>query len=235
METGIRSLTSTDLNVTTSTNQETLGAVGVTADGRKFRYVQSDAVAGLGAGLIGVAPAQDPNTIGCSLSATSLEAVGTQVVTVDVGGAVATDQLAGGYLVVRSGAGEGAAYRINGNTQTAGAGACQVTLFDAVSIALDSATTVVDLVNTFSGVIASTTAGVPVGAAQVDFAPGYYGWVQTSGFAAVLNDGGWVAGDSLEQSTGVAGALASSGGWEVAVALDAGVDTEYSTVNLAIA
>lgn len=236
METGIRSLTSTDLRVTTTTATETLGAVGATADGRKFRYVKADDMAGLAAGLLGVAPVPDANFVGCSLAATSLTAVGTQVVSVSVGAAVNTDQFAGGYLVVKDGTGAGTAYRINGNTETAGAGDCEVTLYDAVASALDVANTVVDLLNPFNGVEASTTQGQPVGVATVAIAAGHHGWVQTQGVAAVLADGPITAGDGVAQSANDAGAIQSTqGGTAILLGVSqAAADTEYAAVALNI-
>lgn len=235
METGVRSLTSTDLNVTTTSSTETLGAVGVTADGRKFRYVSTDAVAGLGQGLLGVAPAPVADHTNLSLNANSATAVGSSVVTVDIGAtACVTDQYAGGYLIVRAGAGAGTAYRINGNTQSAGNGPVQVTLFDEISTALDTATSVVDLINPYFGVVASATGSGPVGVAQVGFAAGAYGWVQTSGVASVLIDGAVNTGDSVGQSTNVAGAVFSSWNNFVGNAVADGVDTEYCAVNLNI-
>lgn len=236
MQTGIRTLTDTDLQVTTSTNQETLGAVGATADGRKFRYVQTDAVAGLNIGLLAVAPAPVVDHTNLSLNTTSNTAVGSNVVVVDVGAtACQENQYAGGYLVVRSGAGAGATYRIDGNSYSAGNGPVVVTLFDVIATALDTATTVVDLINPFSGVLATTTASAPVGVAQVDFAPGYFGWVQTKGYCSVLADGASGAGDGVGQSTNVAGAVTNSWNTMVGVSLEANVDTEYNPVDLYIA
>lgn len=236
METGVRSLTSTDLNVTTTSSTETLGAVGVTADGRKFRYVSTDAVAGLGQGLLGISPAPIADHTNLSLNANSAEAVGSSVVTVDIGAtACVTDQYAGGYLIVRDGAGAGAAYRINGNTQSAGNGPVQVTLFDELSTALDTATTTVDLINPYSGVLADTTSSAAVGVAQVDFAAGAYGWVQTSGYASVYCEGGWTSGQPVGQSLGFAGGVSQGGNPSIGNALDASLDTEHGPVQLNIA
>jgi hypothetical protein len=238
METGIRSLTSTDLRVTTSTNQETLGAVGSTADGRLFRYVQADASAGLAIGKLGVAPAVVANHVNRSLASTSNTAVGSNVVTVSVGAtACAANQYAGGYLVVRDGAGAGAAYRIDGNSYSAGSGSVVVTLFDTIQTALSTSTSKVDLVNPFAGVAASTTLSQPVGVATVELAAGYFGWVQTKGIASVLIDGTPGKGDAVIQSDAVAGAVEVAGSTtqQIGVMPEAGVDTKYNQVALNIA
>lgn len=236
MQTGIRTLTDTDLQVTTNTNQETLGAVGATADGRKFRYVQTDAVAGLNIGELGVAAATIADHTNLSLNTTSNEAVGSNVVVVDVGAtACQENQYAGGYLVIRDGAGAGAAYRIDGNSYSAGNGPVVVTLFDVIATALDTATTVVDLISPFAGVAASTTLSDPVGVAQVNFAPGYFGWVQTNGYASVLCEGGFTPGGAVGQSQTTAGALAAGTTYNFGVALDTVLDTEYGAVDLRIA
>lgn len=237
METGIRSLTSTDLRVTTSTATETLGAVGVTADGRRFRYVKSDASGGLAVGKLGVAPAVVANHVNRSLGSTSNVAVGSTVVTVAIGAtACTTDQYAGGYLVVRDGAGAGAAYRINGNTSSAGSTDVTVSLVDPVSTALSTSTSKVDLVNPFNGVAASTTLAQPVGVATKAFAAGEYGWVQTAGVASVLIDGTPAKGAGVIQSDAVAGAVEVAGSTTkvIGVMPEAGVDTKYNQVALNI-
>lgn len=241
METGIRSLTSTDLKVTTSTATETLGAVGVTADGRRFRYVKSDGSGGLAAGKLGVAPAVTANHVNRSLGSSSNVAVGSTVVTVAVGAtAVTADQYAGGYLVVRDGTGKGQCLRINGNTSSAGSTDITVSLADPVATALSTSDTKVDLTNPFYGVVASTTLAQAVGVAPVTMAAGYYGWVQTQGIASVLADGIITKGYAVVQSTSVAGAVMITAANAATSQLigftpEATVDTKYNQLLLEIA
>lgn len=241
MESGFRQLTSTDLKVTTSTNTETLGAVGATADGRMFRYVKADASGGLAAGKLGVAPAIVANHVNRSLGSSSNTAVGSTVVTVAVGAtAVTTDQYAGGYLVVRDGAGAGQCLRVNGNTSSAGSTDITVSLVDPVATALSTSTSKVDLINPFNGVVASTTLSQAVGVAPVTLAAGYYGWVQTKGVASALADGIITKGYGIVQSTSVAGAFMISAGNAATsqvcgFAPEATVDTKYNQVALNIA
>jgi len=240
METGIRTLTSTDLRDTTSTNTETLGAIGRTADGREFRYVKADASAGLAIGKLGVAPAVTANHVNRSLDSTSDVAVGSKVIKVALGATAATqDQYAGGYLIVRDGTGKGAAYRINGNSAAASSGTTTVSLQDSIATALAVADSKVDLVNPYNNVIASTTLSQSVGVAQVSLAAGYYGWIQTKGIASVLADGIITKGYAAVPSTSVAGAIAISAGnaatsQEVAIVPEATVDTKYNQVLLTI-
>jgi hypothetical protein len=156
MEHGIRTLTSTDLRDTTSTNTETLGAIGRTADGREFKYVKADASNGLAIGKLGVAPAIVANHVNRSLDSTSAVAVGSRQVVVALGNTAATaDQYAGGYLVVRDGTGKGAAYRINGNSAANANASTTVTLLDPVATALSTSDSKVDLINPYNGVVAA--------------------------------------------------------------------------------
>ena len=240
METGIRSLTSSDLKVTSTTNLETLGAVGATADNRLFRYVYTDATNGLGIGKLGTAPAATANHVNRSLGSASPVAVGGKTVTVAVGAtAVTADQYAGGYLVVRDGTGKGQVLRVNGNSSSAGSTDITVSLADPISTALSLSDSKVDLINPFYGVVAATGLAQAVGVAPVTFAAGTYGWVQTKGIASVLADGVITKGYACVQSTSVQGAVAitsanAATSQLVGVAPEATVDTKYTQILLDI-
>ena len=238
METGIRSLTASDLKTVSSTNLETLGAVGATADNRLFRYVYADATNGLAIGKLGVAPAATANHVNRSLGSTSPVAVGGKTVTVAVGAtAVTADQYAGCYLVVRDGTGKGQTLRVNGNSSSAGSTDITVSLADPISTALLLSDSKVDLINPFYGVVASATLSESVGVAPITIPAGNYGWVQTKGIASVLADGIITKGYGVVQSTSVAGAVAISAGnaatsQVVGVAPEATVDTKYNQILL---
>ena len=241
METGIRTLTNTQITDHSTSKQETLGARGQTADGRRFVYALSDSSAGLAAGKLGVAAAVTANHVNRSLDSTSPVAVGSTYVVVSVGAtAVTADQYADGYLIVRDGTGKGQALRISGNASVSSAGgAVRVQLADPVAITLSTSDSKVDLASPFSGVVASTTLSRAIGVPLVTLAAGEYGWLQTNGTAAVLSDGVITKGYEAVQSTSVAGAVTISAGnaatsQGVGVAPEATVDTKYTGIKLNI-
>jgi hypothetical protein len=242
MENGVRILTSSDILDHGTTKQDTLGARGVTADGRRWVYALSDSSAGLAAGKLGIAAAVTANHVNRSLDSTSLGAAGGKVVVVSVGAtAVTQDQYADGYLVVRDGTGKGQTLRINGNVSVGSSGgAVTVYLFDPIATALSTSDTKVDLISPFNGVVASTTLSRPIGVPMVTLAAGEYGWLQTHGTAAVLSDGAITKGVQGIQSTSVAGAVAIAAVGAIATMTYVGsapeltVDTKYTQFNLNI-
>lgn len=241
MQDGPRYLTSSDLFDHGTTKLDSLGARGVTADGRRWVYVLSDSSAGLAKGKLGVAAAVTSNHVNRSLDSTSPVAVGSRTVVVSVGAtAVTQDQYADGYLVVRDGAGVGQVLRIDGNAAiSSSGGAVTVSLYDPVQVALSTSTSKVDLVSPYSGVAASTTLGQAIGVPMVTLAAGEYGWVQTHGAASVLSDGIITKGYAGVQSTSVAGAVMISAGnaatsQTVGLAPEATVDTKYTRFKLSI-
>lgn len=237
MEQGIRTLTNTDLFTHGTTKLEQLGARGVTADGRRFVYVQADASAGLAAGQLGVAAAANANAANQSLASNSLTAVGTKTLVVSVAGAIAADAYADGLLIVRDGTGKGQTLRVNGNTAAAGAGTITVSLADGVVTALSTADTKIDLLAPYAGVVASTTAATPRGVPLVTLAAAEYGWVQTHGIAAVLSNGAIAKAAAVKQSTAVAGAVAATAAatdFAIGIAPELTVDTKYTQIKLSI-
>lgn len=242
MENGVRILTSTDILDHGTTAMDTLGARGITADGRRFIYALSDSSAGLAAGKLGVAPAVTANHVNRSLDSTSLVTAGGKVIVVSVGAtAVTQDQYAGGYVVVRDGTGKGQCLRINGNTAVSSSGgAVTVSLFDPIAITLSTSDSKVDLISPFNGVIASTTLSRPIGVPMVPLAAGEYGWLQTHGTASVLSDGAITKGVQGIQSTSVAGAVTIAAVAAIATMTYVGsapeltVDTKYNQFNLNI-
>lgn len=241
MNDGVRILTDSDIKDHGTTQLNTLGARGATADGRRFVYVKADGSAGLAVGKLGVAAAVTTNHVNQSLASTSNVAIGSVSLDVTLGAtAAAADLYKDGYLVVRDGTGKGQCLRINGNTSVSSAGGtCHVQLYDPVQIALSTSDSKVDLISPFSGVVASTTLSRAVGVAPVTLAAAEYGWVQTHGTASVLADGIITKGYGVVQSTSVAGAVAISAGnaatsQVVGSAPEATVDTKYNQIRLTI-
>jgi hypothetical protein len=212
MENGIRVLTSTDLNQTTTSKQENYGAVGATADGRRYRYVQAGGA--VTAGNVVIAPALVSNhqnnsvAVAAPAGATSLQ--------VTLGSTAATaDQYAGGLLVVGTdGSGVPVTLKLRGNTAASSGGT--VTYYLEASNPLPFALTTSNVVSPspslYNGVTASATAGAPVGVAVASIASGSFGWVQVAGPCGVVNDAAATlsALGRIKQSGTVAGAVVAS-------------------------
>ena len=228
MQDGIRTLTETDISTLTTSKQSQYGAVGVTADGRRYRYVSFGGTSTINQGLLCVAAAVTANYQGLTITATgtggqiagNLATGSTQLVLTNGSTAITQDQFAEGYLEVLIGAAGvtgSYSYRIKGNTAAA-ATTGYVTVFLSEPLrnttALVPGTDTANLnINIYSTVGTSATADVPVG---VTIQPVVntatvtnYGWVQTAGPCDVKNDaaGTIAVGTALGQSVSVAGSV----------------------------
>src|SRR5579859_4942054 len=76
MQDGIRTLTETDLGVLTTTKQTQYGAIGVTEDGRRYRYVSFGGTSTIAPGLVVTAAALTANFQGLAITATTVTAAG---------------------------------------------------------------------------------------------------------------------------------------------------------------
>ena len=229
MQDGPRFLTETDLQTTTTTKQTQFGAVGVTADGRRFRYVSFGGTTTIVPGVLLQAAVAPANSQGLTITATTvsgltypnttatLSAGSTQLTLTNGATAVTQDQFAEGFIEViqTSGSNNGPIqYRIRGNTAAA-ANTGYVTLF--LYEALRNASVLVpgtDIANLwpspYSAPIITTTVNVPIGVTvnQVVNTSSVtnYGWVQTAGEAVALQDASsMVIGNTVGPSTTTAG------------------------------
>ena len=238
MLTGFLQLASQDIRKISSTKQHTLGSVGVTRDGRVYRY----ALAGgstLAPGKLNVAATVDSNVTNKTVAATV--AAGAMQVVIDAGAAIAANAYADGTLNINDAAGEGISYLVRGNSATGGAAELTVDLAEPVTVGLTVDVSEATLTkNPWGDVVISATdqADMPVGVANVSLTNAYYGWVQTRGVCAVLADEAITAGSAVVTGSGVAGAVETKDTDDVVavvgVALVAGVDTEYREVFLTI-
>lgn len=237
METGIRSLTATDIRTTSSTKQDTLGAVGATADGRTYRYAKAGA-SNLVAGNLLVNA--DLNADVTNKTVAAAAAVGVNQVQVNVAGAVTADAYADGYLTVNDATGEGITYRVSGNTSASGSGTIYVTLYDQVQVALVATTSEYTLEkNPWDSVVISATdqADMAVGVSNTAVTAANYFWCQTRGVCAVLADEAVTRGLALTIGTGTAGAveaLDAAGETQIGVAWEALTDTENRAIYLQV-
>jgi hypothetical protein len=234
MQDGIRTLTETDLNTLTTTKQSQYGAIGVTEDGRRFRYVSFGGTSTIAPGLIVTAAALTANFQAMAITASgtggqvaanyagSQSGFGLLVLTNSSSTAITADQFAEGFLdIIVGGASADTGhytYRIRGNT-AAGAGnvtATYCTVYLAESFrhttALVPGTDTANLrISDYSTVNTSTTAALPIGL-TINPVPNTatvtnYGWVQVGGDCVVLNDAGGTitVGGAFGQSVSTAG------------------------------
>lgn len=225
MESGVRQLTEQDLNVWSTTKQVEYGAVGMTEDGRQFRYVSLGGTSTVAPGLLMQAAVSSANSQGLAITAagtnqqtTATLLAGSNLLVVTNGAtAVAQDQFAEGFLEVlqTSGSSNGPiSYRIKGNSAAAAStGYIQVYLAEPLRNAstLVAGTDTVNLWQSpFSNVVATTTVNVPIGVTitQADNSSSVtnYGWVQSKGETTAFFDASSaVIGNTVGPSTTTAG------------------------------
>lgn len=196
-----------------------------TADYREVVLVQNGAVALVAGNLI-----QGPASIGSTHTGLAVVTtnwpIGATSIQVTAGGtAVSANQYQGGFAVISAGTGIGQTLRIAGNSSATSSGTCTITLEDPLSVALTTATSKVSLtlnpygsqygaaLGTHGVIISPTTAtgpsiGVtlyPIPATSTSVLS--YGFIQTRGAVACLNDSTTAIGLDVMPSSAVAGAV----------------------------
>lgn len=237
MQDGIRTLTETDLQTLTTSKQTQYGAIGVTEDGRRYRYVSFGGTSTIAPGLIVTAAALTANYQALAITATTVTAAGQvaanyagsqtgfgQLVLTNGSTAITADQFAEGYLdIIVGGASADTGhytYRIKGNTAAA-ASTGYITVFLAENFrhttALVPGTDTANLrTSDYSTVNTSTTAAQPIGLTIMPVpntaTVTNYGWVQVGGDCVVLNDAGGTitVGGGFGQSVTTAGNVKAS-------------------------
>lgn len=228
MDTGIRTLAEQDINSLSTTKQTEYGAMGVTGDGRRYRYVGFSGTSTIASNQLCVASAVTAAYQGLAITAVgtggqvtaNLATNSSQIVVTNGATAITQDQFAEGFLEVLVGAAgvtSSYTYAIKGNTADA-VGNGTITIF--LSEPLRNTTNLVpgtDTVNLnlspFASVGPSATANVPVGFTVMPVpntaSVTNYGWVLTNGYTDAKNDAaGTVAvGTAVGQSVSVAGAV----------------------------
>lgn len=225
MQDGPRFLTETDLSELTTTKQTQYGAVGVTADGRQFRYVSFGGTSTVQPGLLLQAAVTKTNAQGLAITAVgtggqtaaNLLAKSTQLVVTNGATTVTQDEFAEGFLEVSqtSGTNEGpVSYRVKGNSAAA-ASTGYITVYLAEPLrnaeTLVAGTDTVSLwVSPYQGPVATTTVNVPIGVTTQQVVNSSsvtnYGWVQTKGPAVMQGDASSkVIGNTIGASTTTAG------------------------------
>ncbi len=168
-----------------------LGTVGITPDGRWFRYAQAGSGT-LAAGKMAMQAISIPNhDMDLVLTAA---AVGATTVTVTLGGTLATaSQYADGYLYTNDGGGEGHVYKILSNPAAAASGSLTLTFYpgDQVKEAITGTPLGGLMVNPYKAVEvydAGTVDGPPLGVAMREVTGSSYCWLQTVGHGVIMAD-----------------------------------------------
>lgn len=200
MESGVRQLTYLDLNTFGTTKIEQYGAVGVTEDGKEFKYVKFGGTSTINPGLLMVGPAAPANSTGLAITAvgtggqvtTNLVAGSQTLVLTNGSTAITQDEFQTIELII-SGAGL-YSLRLNGHSAAAAStGYITCQLRDPLPqglVTLIPGTDTANLVlSKFNGCAPSTTGNAPVGV-TMSVIPNSstvtnYGWVQTGGKAFV--------------------------------------------------
>lgn len=203
METGYRVLTSTDVNTIDTNKDDQYGALGVTSDGRQYRYVKFGGTSTIQPGFLMVGPAAAANSTALAITAAgtgtqvtaNLQAGSRTLVITNGSTAVTADQFQ--YIEINvGGASSTASYslRLDGHTAAAATtGYIICSLYDPLPATITQLVPGTDIVNMvyskYNGCIASTTGNAPVGITVVPVANSstvtYYGWVQSNGKAIV--------------------------------------------------
>jgi hypothetical protein len=189
-----------------------LGALAVTDDGRKFRYVK--AVAATVAGKCYGSAGQDSQFQ--SMTPTAPAAIGATSVSVTNGTTtVAANDFNEGYLVTSYSTGYGQTAKILSHSTGASGATITYNLDRPLETALTVAASKVTVIkNPFDDVIVQATTPVApaVGIAPCVIATGYYGWIQTGGPIGALWDASVAAVDTLgvSPSTTTAGCVTVS-------------------------
>ena len=194
-----------DVGETSQAKREAIGALRITADGRKFRYAKAGS--DIPAGSLAMAPVAIPAHT--NRPATPA-AVGDRVVSLVVGDAPAFENAyEDGYLQIVASDGRGRQYRILSNTACPAGGTTILTLAEPVRAALTTDSVVSLVPSPWCGVAASATENnLPAGIATCDVPPGHYFFAQTGGVACCLAAGTAGIGSMLVPGA-VAGSLAA--------------------------
>ncbi len=232
-----KQLLAADVFADDATQQMELGTLAHTADGRKFRYCLVGATA-LVPGKLQQSSAEVANHQ--NLTVTAAVAIGGTAVTVTLGGtAVTANQYAEGFLVIYDGTGNGDVYSISGHAaQATTTGNVAINLSDSIRVALDTTSKATLIKSPFSGLVVNptTATSAPTGVAVKAVTAAQYGFVQTRGVCALLNDSATAVGLGLAPSAAVAGAAKTMGATlcQIGFALETQDNTKYAAAYLTI-
>ena len=193
---------------TTTKREHPLGAVGMTPDGRCFRWAFAGEAIGAGQLVMQKAPS---NTNHANDIPTTAASVGATTVTITpAGGALTENQYEDGIIFINDVDGEGHMYAIRSHPAADAAAAVVLTLHETVREALTSSSQSGIVENDYKDVEiydADDIDGPALGVAPAEVANDEYFWLQTRGRASVLIQGTVVVGDAVEASQTTDGAV----------------------------
>lgn len=217
----------------------TVGGLGITSDGRRFRLgFNNTASTALATNKNSQGPVQSSSF---SLGTVSAQSIGDTSITYTFAGGAATvaaSLFAGGLLSIVTGTGSVQTLQIKGNAAVTSSTTVVLQLQDPIYIATSAAATANIWQNPYSAVIICPTAltGTVTGVNQVAIPAQQYGWFLTGGLGTCLGQGTTTQGLDMAISASVAGALAVAAATtqRIASADQAGADTLYTFVNMRI-
>jgi len=226
----------------TDTSLETLvGSKWDLSDGREVVLVYNSSAGAVAAGKLLQAPAIIANHQNLAVTAFTAYSNNGNVpakVTITLGAtAVTANQYRGGYLLVNDNNGEGQTLKIASHPAADASASLVVTLEDNPTVAITTASEVCLSANPYYNVIVcpTTLTGAPVGATIYNLPASSYGFAQTSGPLALLNDANTAIGLDVMPSSNTAGAVmtyVAATSSRVGTSTQAGVSTEYRLVTL---
>lgn len=237
MSTNIIDLAAADIWSETQYQYHPIGARGVTADGRVFRYAKMGEA--ITKGYLTQSPAIDTATI--TMAVTAAAAIGAKEISFTHGATTSTaNEYAEGFLTVSYGTGIGQTLKIASHAAFTSGGASTIYLEDPLIVALDTTSKIDITHNPWRGVLMDTSqVTVPTGVALRAFTSGYYGWLQTRGVCGVFADNTITAGYEVNNDASVSGAIDVAADnefqkWDVGRAIQAGAQNYAHQVFLRI-
>ena len=184
-----------------------LGSLGISEDGRKYRYAKAGGTHVVGHCLQSAAVIPDH----LATTGTATAAGATSLVFTPGATAGAANLYADGYLGISDSAGVGYTYGVAGHAAITASVAFTLNLKadDPIQVALTTGSKLALFHNRYSGVIQmpiTTATGTLVGVAVQVLTTGQFGWIQTGGVASVLIAGTPALGAMVLAPGAVAGA-----------------------------
>ena len=216
----------------------TIGGLGITSDGRRFRLGFN--------GTASTTLATNKNTQGpvqsssYSLGTVSAQSIGDTSITYTFNGGAATvaaNVFSQGFISIVTGTGSVQNLQIKGNPAVTSSTTIVLALQDPIIIATSASATANLWANPYSAVIIcpTTLTGTVTGVNQIAIPATYWGWFLTGGLGTCLGQGTTAQGlDMAPGSTAGALGVAAATTQRVASADQAGADTLYTFVNMRI-
>lgn len=233
--TGNPSMFSQGLMRSSAIKEHDLGAMASDNKGNRYRYILAGATA-IVPGKLQQSTADIANHTNVACAVAALKATS---ITVTLGATLATaNQYAGGYIIINDVDGQGETYRIGSHPAADASATLALTLEDDIRTATTTNSQATLVANPYNGVIVhpTTSTGAPVGVGLYDITAAEYGWLQTHGVIACLNDAGTAIGLGIAPSTNTEGAVMTVAATtnQIGSAIVAGISTESNPIVIRI-